>query len=391
MPAARSVLRRSFPPLLGGLLTLGAAAPALAADARVATGGAAFDALRGQQVRLQADHGASLRAGALRLPVRAVDARRLDTTVRYGGRLRFSAGRRSVTFSDLRLVVGERAVLRGTRAKRTITLGTVALKRAQRQLIAGGTAVSISGAAVALSPATVRTLRTVLDRPRLRAGRIGRLTVNVIGRGTDVVPVAPGAAVGSGTVRKLAGGTAAWGMSASLRELFPAGMVNDNHTSEPMRTLLDGATQAADDGFGLSVIGGVFDTAGGAMQVALRGGIRFGYYVGGWARYPPADGVAHGIWASFSQLTATFDGTTGRLEGLTDAGFHGRAWIRPERRAFADLDLQAVTPQVDTAAGTVTWSNVPVRLNHVGGPLGLGYFPAGTLLDPLTIVARLGD
>lgn len=398
MPAARTALRRSLPiALVIGLApAVGPVVATAATDgpsARLTVGGAAYDRIKAQRVTLRADGGATVRSRTVQLPVGRVDAGRLDTTVRHRGRLTFVAGRRKVRFGDVRLVVGEQAQLRGKRGRRTVVLGTIALSKAQRQLIAGGTAVAINDAAVALTPAATRVLRTALARPRLRSGRFGRLTVSVIGQGATVVPVAPSGAAGgtTGSVRKLLGGSAAWGVSAGLREMFPVGLVNDKHPDQPMRTLLDGATQAADDGFGLGVVGGVYAPASGAMQVALRGGIRFGYYVGGWAAYPPADGIAHGIWASFSQLTATFDGTTGRLEGLTDAGFHSRAWIRPERRVFADLDLRTVTPQVDAAAGTVTWRDVPVRLNAVGAPLGLGYFPAGTALDPLTIVARLGD
>ena len=360
------------------------AVPAAAqADADVAAR-LKLDGAAAKQVRVAAVRPATGRA-TISLPVARVRAGRLQTKIAHRGSLRFSAGARKLTATGVTTTLGETATVRGRLAGRTVTLLELKLSAARRQALAGANTIVLDRVRADLTPAAARLLRTRLKLPTLRPGALARVTLNVIGSETTVVPAPAGAAPPAATTRKIVGGSASWGVNVGLRELFPQGQVNYNHPDEPMRALTDGATQLPDDAFGFTVVGGWYDPASGRAQVALQGGVRFGYYIGGWTKYPPADGIAHGIWTSFAALTASLQPSGGTLEGLTDAGFHDRAWIRPQRRAFADLGATAPS----TSGSTVTWTAIPATLNAVGGPLGHGYFPAGSPLDPLTITAQL--
>jgi hypothetical protein len=89
---------------------------------------------------------------------------------------------------------------------------------------------------------------------------------------------------------------------------------------------------------------------------------------------------------AFGNPTVVIDGANSRLVIDTDARVKGL--IRPSVRSdFATLDMTGITPTVN--GSTITWSAIPATLTQNGSEAFNGRYPAGTLLDPITVSATL--
>jgi hypothetical protein len=131
--------------------------------------------LRRAKVKVSATRPASVKRSRWTMSVSGtpqIDA----TSLKLNGRLRFSRGKRSVTFSALRLSLGKKPAVSGKLGKRRITI--LKLKGAPKRDAAAGT-ISLEDARVSLDSAGVRTLRSRLKTSRVKAGRLGKATVTV--------------------------------------------------------------------------------------------------------------------------------------------------------------------------------------------------------------------
>lgn len=132
-------------------------------------------ALRKAKVKVSATKPASTTRRRWILPVAGVPkvtARRVD----LDGRLRFARGKRSVTFTKLRLSLGTKPTVSGTVGKKRITILTLE-GSPKRNATAGS--MSLKNARTSLHSAGVRTLQSRLKTSRIKSGRLGKATVTV--------------------------------------------------------------------------------------------------------------------------------------------------------------------------------------------------------------------
>lgn len=84
--------------------------------------------------------------------------------------------------------------------------------------------------------------------------------------------------------------------------------------------------------------------------------------------------------------TVVIDGANSRL--VIDMDLRVKGLIRPSVRSdFATLNMTGITPTVN--GKTITWAAIPATLTQNGSEAFNGRYPAGTLLDPITVSATL--
>ncbi len=84
--------------------------------------------------------------------------------------------------------------------------------------------------------------------------------------------------------------------------------------------------------------------------------------------------------------TVVIDGANSRL--VIDMDLRVKGLIRPSVRSdLATLSMTGITPAVN--GKTITWSAIPATLTQNGSEAFNGRYPAGTLLDPITVSATL--
>ena len=208
-------------------------------------------------------------------------------------------------------------------------------------------------------PATSRTL----------AGLIGLLTI--------AASLSLASAPASAAPRSFTGGTITWGVKASFRSYLKTPAANGTITTG------GGATQAANNGaFTFPIIGGSHNADNASATAESQGAVQM---VG-------HDGILDIVLGS---LRVDITGTTGTIElNATSRPYTGSETtpqppVSYNDLTFATLDLSAVTPTVTST--TVTYAAVPATLTAAGVPVLDGFYPAGTALDPITIVANLAQ
>ena len=105
-----------------------------------------------------------------------------------------------------------------------------------------------------------------------------------------------------------------------------------------------------------------------------------------------ADGIAllckpaHLHRYALGNPTVVIDGANSRL--VVDMDLRVKSLIGPSVRGdFATLNVTGIVPTVDS--GTITWANIPATLTQNGSEAFNGRYPAGTLIDPITVSAEL--
>lgn len=147
---------------------------------------AAATALQKAKVKVSGVKPAAIRRTRWTLPVTGTptaDAR----SVRLGGGLRFTRGKRRVTFTGLRLTLGKKPAISGKVGKKRVTILT--LSGAPKRNAGAGT-IRLQRGRTTLSTAAVRVLRKDLKTSRVKAGRLGTTTVAVRTAATPA-PVKP--------------------------------------------------------------------------------------------------------------------------------------------------------------------------------------------------------
>ena len=166
----------------------------------------------------------------------------------------------------------------------------------------------------------------------------------------------------------VAGGEVTWGVKASFRS-YVTGPVGQG-TIE----VSGGATSGADGAVTFPGATGSVDLVGPTLDVAVGGGVRFVAHDGALdLRIADLRVVGTGATGTLLADVVSRDLATGVDSSFPDV-------------ALADLDLAAVTPVV--VDGTTTWSGVPASLTTAGAAAFADFYPAGTSLDPLTVVTH---
>lgn len=387
---------------------------------------------------------ATVTRSALTLPVAST---RLGptSTASLSGHLTLRAGRRTLMLRGLRLTVTSRA----TSLSATTGGARVTVLRSRTGATPRGTILTLRRGALKLTAAGSRAMRTTLGR-RVRAGTtlgvvsgtLGRPTVPTGGATTGppatttprpVTGTAPAATTpppsttpptttppttnvytapcttapatlptaGPGTPPPAplpaltttsavtSASTLTWGVRESwrwyLKNLGGLTAAWDGATVGPDTTTSSGPAFGIFTFPGAPAGGGAYEQGATAADdraiVPLRGRVDFCH-------------GTHGFRITLSNPTVVIDGANSRIVADADTN-HDGTLMPNERLDIARLDLTAITPV--RAAGTVTWTGVPATFLQGGaktfsgtGTGGGGSYPAGSPMDPVTVVATTG-
>ncbi|GGV17418.1 hypothetical protein GCM10010495_34730 [Kitasatospora herbaricolor] len=203
--------------------------------------------------------------------------------------------------------------------------------------------------------------RTTVQRP----GRRNRTSLAALGAATAGLALAafgaPAVAFGAGpTEVTYDTGSLDWGVKQSFRSYVtgPAGQGSIELTG--------GATRNADGTFRFGFGSARYDLGSHTLSAAFTGGVRF---------------LAHGgqLDVGLSDLRLTTSGTTGTLTADTASKEQVGAPQATERQ---DVPLATFTVGRDTTTGAAT----PARLTEEGAKVFAGFYPAGSDLDPLSLL-----
>lgn len=170
------------------------------------------------------------------------------------------------------------------------------------------------------------------------------------------------------------GGYADWGLKESFRN-YIKGPIAKGQVS-----LAGGASANPDGTFRFPVEAGVHDPDGVGTEVDLSGSVHF-------------TGHDHGagpeLDLTVSDPRIEVEGSSGTLyadvvsKSLTSGSFESFPDVD-----LAVLDLTAINPVRDD--DILTWTAIPATLSGNGAPAFAGFYPAGTPLDPVTLVTDFG-
>jgi hypothetical protein len=401
------------------VIALTALAAAMPATSSAATQGTATispaskakaaKSLRAERVKLTATAPATAQARRISLPVvglafgsTAGAAAAPTATLRLGGGIKLTAGRRTARWTGLTITLGGRnaRLAAGGRTLFTIDAATLRLDRA------AGT-VKLTGAPIALTRKGAAALEKRLRRDDLTAGAFGRLTLDAraatapppgpapqqpqprpddpapnpdpyaslcpigpgAGPGAPPGPTSPPAAAPSLTNPvAVTSTTADWGFRAAFR-----GYVGSGDGRPPIRAL-DPATINPDGAFHFTGTEGRYETGTDRASLDAKGTIVFCY-------------PGHFFRITIGNPTIAFDGAASRI--TLDVSTNQRGTYHGTRRVdFATLDLTGIVPERTNEGKTITWRNVPARLTADGATAFGGFYPPGTALDPITVTAH---
>jgi hypothetical protein len=356
--------------LAGATLVAGATAGGAAAqDTTIVLGGPSARSLAPAHVTVAAGRPAQRRGSRIVLPTTTVTvaAGARQAVVDHGGTIALRSDGRRVVLSQLQVAVGPRsrltAVVGGTRR----TIATIAAGPNRRDVEATGTYVT--EAPLALTPATVRLLRTALEQPELKGGRLGTIDLQASttpATATTGLPGAPGvptvtgpptpggaalAARPAGAVA-ITGGTVTWAPRASWLGYLQGGGAGAG-------ALGDGGATFDGTAFSLPIRSGWFDAASATASVTTAGTTRFVY-------------PAHGIDMAFSGWTYDLAGTAPKAVARVVA-LNGDAKAVGTTQPVALVKPAGIRPVVAADGRTVTWSPVPLTLSAEGVPLYRAY------------------
>lgn len=423
MPRLGSTFVIALVAAVGVAATPAAAASKPGSGSLVATQGkAGKKAFKAHKLRLKATKPAKWSRGRLTLPVARLS---VSTTAKatLGGRLTFTAGRRSVRFTALELTVARgNATVTGKTGKRRIALlrskVTVKSSRGTARLDRKAGTVSVQGGTVALTSSAAAVLRKRLKLKRLRAFTFGTTRASAKPKPAST-PTAPGGSGGGGGGGGSGTPTPPPQPTDPYASICPVGAVS-GPGQPPASTPNPGPPQplpgkpvAATDVVSGSVVWGFKEsfrtyvrtialgtiTARGGGASVDAAGIST-YPVGaGWIegladplKYTRSDAggtvlycsIPHGFWYSMSDPTVVITPGTGeaRLQLTIDTNQSGN-YYGPKRVDFATLTLPAPS---STSGKTTTWTNVPTKITADGQEYFESY-AAGTDLDPITVTA----
>jgi Htaa protein len=393
------------------VIALTALAAAMPATSSAATQGTATispaskakaaKSMRAERVRLTAVAPATVKGGRITLPTTGATFAS-TATIRLGGGVKLTAGRRSAAWSGLTIRLGGR---KATLADARRTLFTIAAKNLQVDRAAGS--VKLTAAPIALTRKGAAALEKRLRRDDLAAGAFGRLTLDVrtdsppapgpapqqpqprpddpapnpdpyaslcpigpgAGPGAPPGPTSPPAAAPSLTNPvAVTSATADWGFRAAFR-----GYVGSGDGRPPIRAL-DPATMNSDGTFHFTGTEGRYETGTDRASLDAKGTIVFCY-------------PGHFFRITIGNPTISFDGAASRI--TLDVSTNQRGTYHGTRRVdFATLDLTGIVPERTNEGKTITWRNVPARLTADGATAFGGFYPPGTALDPITVTAN---
>ncbi|MYR59665.1 hypothetical protein GTY54_26655, partial [Streptomyces sp. SID625] len=193
------------------------------------------------------------------------------------------------------------------------------------------------------------------------------------GTGTSPSATATGSSAPVPAKGVLADGRLTWGVKASFRSYVTGSPAKGTITAS------GGASQASGNGaFTFTDATGSYDTQAGTLAAAFKGAVNFKGHKG-----EGKDG-GYGLDLTLSGVEASFSGTSGRLTAdVTSLGKLSKGVV------LADLKAPAggLTPK----DGVLSLSGVSVTLTDAGATAFSGFYPKGTVLDPLNLSAALTD
>lgn len=96
----------------------------------------------------------------------------------------------------------------------------------------------------------------------------------------------------------------------------------------------------------------------------------------------------HGFNIVLKDPAVTIDGGDSRVTADVGANVNG-TWYPFQRTDIADLDLSAVAPEVTKSGNALVWKDVPATLTADGATATGGLYPAGAVLDKVTVKTSL--
>jgi len=174
------------------------------------------------------------------------------------------------------------------------------------------------------------------------------------------------AASASAEVVDIKGGWADWGVKETFRSYIGgAGQIS----------VSDGATRNPDGTFRFPLVGGTLDTETGFGEVQLGGSVNF------WAHGGALDITVANPRVVLAETDALLFADSKSLP-------MGPGEPIDDNRDLIALDTGAVAPAIGATA--IQWNEIPATLTGNGAPV-FGRYPAGTEMDPLTVVAGFGE
>ncbi|WP_055620667.1 HtaA domain-containing protein [Streptomyces sp. JHA19] len=163
-------------------------------------------------------------------------------------------------------------------------------------------------------------------------------------------------------------GTLGWGVKQSFRA-YVVGPVADGTI-----TATEGARQASGNGaFTFTGATGTYDTEAGTLAASFDGAVNF--------KGHEEDGK-YGLDLTFSGLKVTLDGGAGRLTAdVTSLGEKSEDVVLAE--------LKAESPALKADGDVITVAGIGATLTEAGAKAFGGFYPAGSVLDPVNLSVAL--
>jgi hypothetical protein len=167
------------------------------------------------------------------------------------------------------------------------------------------------------------------------------------------------------------GGGLDWGVKASFRTYIRGSIASGDYTTA------GGASENSDGTIHFPVAGGSYDAASGATTARLGGSVHF-------------TGHAGALDMTIANARVVLDGQgAGTLYAdVVSKSLDGAGLVAYPGVAFATLDPSAVTAV--PGADTMAWTGIPAALTEAGAPAFASFYPAGQVLDPLTLAITTG-
>jgi hypothetical protein len=203
----------------------------------------------------------------------------------------------------------------------------------------------------------------------MRSSRIRSLPIAVL---VGAIALLASAGSAAAATIPLPGGEVAWGVKESFRK-YVKGPIAQGQIE-----VSGGATEAADGTFRFPVGSGSYDLATHVTEVQATGTVHFtGHYEG--TPTPLLD-------VTITNPRLVLGGETGTLyaDVFSKAFTPGEPESFPNAE-FATLDTSGVIPGMSAEA--VTMSAVPAKLTKEGSEAFAGFYPEGTVLDPVSLTA----
>jgi Htaa len=167
-----------------------------------------------------------------------------------------------------------------------------------------------------------------------------------------------------------------WGVKQSFRDYINGPIAHGSYTAS------SGATVNPDGTIRFDVLGGTYDTLTGEGEIATDGTVRFSGH--------QAPGMAPLLDLRITDPRIELEGDTGTLfadvesKGLADGQIESYPGV-----ALATLDLSAAGPAPIVEG--LAFAPIAAVLSEAGVPAFAEFYPAGSLLDPLSLEAVFGE